>query len=117
LSWFALLILIVLTGEVGKIKGRWLQPLLFSLPVAVLVVLPALCERPFLVRVGKTCIAMALAILLLIPLRVLLGPTLGKHVRQHDPYPELATELVRRFPQVQTVVTEGTLLAGNLHFQ
>ena|SRR5690606_37182949 len=42
---------------------------------------------------------------------------LGKYVRQHLPFPELAAELAQRFPQVQTVVTDGTLLAGNLHFQ
>lgn len=116
-SFLALLLVVVLTGEVGKVKDRWLQPLLFSLPVALFVLVPQLPARPLFARIGKTCAAMALAILLLIPLRVLVGPILGKHVRQHLPIPALAAELAQRFPQVRTVVTDGTLLAGNLHFQ
>lgn len=116
-SFLALLLLIVLSGEVGRVKDRWLQPLLFSLPVALFVLLPLLPARPLLARIAKGCVVMALAVLLLIPLRVLLGPMLGKHVRQHLPFPELAADLAQRFPQVQTVVTDGTLLAGNLYFQ
>ncbi len=116
-SFLALLLVVVLTGEVGKVKDRWLQPLLFSLPVALFVLTPEFPARPLLARIGKACAAMALAILLLIPLRVLVGPMLGKHVRQHLPFPELAAELAQRFPQVRTVVADGTLLAGNLHFQ
>jgi len=45
------------------------------------------------------------------------GPALGKVGPPHHPYPELASELVRRFPATTTVVTEGTLIAGNLHFE
>lgn len=116
-SVLVLLLGLVLTGEVGRIKDRWLQPLLFSLPVALFLLMPELPARPLLARIGKACAAMALAVLLLIPARVVLGPMLGKHVRQHLPFPELAAELARRFPQVLTVVTDGTLLAGNLHFQ
>jgi hypothetical protein len=53
----------------------------------------------------------------MLPLRIYLGPTLGKYVRPHHPYPELTAELVRRFPKANTIVADGTLVAGNLHFQ
>lgn len=116
-SCLALLLVVVLTGEVGKIKDRWIEPLLFSLPVALFVLLPALPRKAMLIRVSQVVAGLALAILLLIPARVLIGPMLGKYVRQHYPYPELSDELTRRFPHVEVVVAGGTLLAGNLHFQ
>jgi 4-amino-4-deoxy-L-arabinose transferase-like glycosyltransferase len=116
-SFFALLTCMVLTGEVGKIKDRWMQPLLFSLPVACFVVLPVLAQSAVYRRILAATAVVALVILAAMPLRIYLGPVFDKHVRPHYPYPELSTQLARSFPKVQTVVTDQVQIAGNLHFQ
>lgn len=116
-SFFALLSLLVLTGEVSKIKDRWLQPLLFSLPLAFFVALPSLPKQEVFPRVARIAAIFAVAVLLLIPLRVCLGPAMNKYVRANYPYEQLATELHSRFAHAATILSEGTLTAGNLHFQ
>ncbi len=115
-SSFVLLIAIVLTGEVGKIKDRWMMPLLVSLPIAAFVMLPALRRR----QVGRTIqtasIAFALLVLIVLPLRLYLVSGISKIAPPHHPYAQLSHELERRFPDVRTVITDSTLLAGNLRF-
>lgn len=44
-SFLALLVCIVATGEVGKIKDRWMMPMLFSLPLAFLAMTPLLPKQ------------------------------------------------------------------------
>jgi hypothetical protein len=58
-----------------------------------------------------------LAILIGIPLRVQLGPYLGKYSRSHHPYPQLSDELEHRFPEANTLIVGEKLAAGNLYFQ
>jgi hypothetical protein len=114
--FLVLLLGVVLTGEVGKIKDRWMLPLLFSLPLAFFVVLPALPKKDVSQWIARIAGGIGLAVLLLIPARSYLGPMLGKYAASHLPFSQLTDELGRRFPQMTTVLTEGTLLAGNLHF-
>lgn len=116
-SFLAVLIAIVFTGEVGKIKDRWMMPLLFSLPLALFTVTPGLSRQAAFERLRPVVVAVGLLVLLLLPMRTWFGPVLGKVAPPHHPYPELASELVRRFPATTTVVTYGTLVAGNLHFE
>lgn len=116
-SFLILLIGIVLTGEVGKVKDRWMMPLLFSLPLAFFVMLPALRRRVVFERILRVCAVAGLAFLVLMPLRTYLGPVVGKISSPHYPYPQLAEDLEYRFPQVKTIVTGDTLIAGNLRFE
>jgi hypothetical protein len=116
-GFLAVLIAIVLTGEVGKIKDRWMMPLLFSLPLALFAVAPSLSRQAAFERLRPVVVAVGLLVLILLPMRTWFGPALGRVSPPHHPYPELASELVRRFPATNTVVTEGTLIAGNLHFE
>jgi len=112
-----LMTLMILSGQVGKIKDRWMQPLLFSLPVACFLAWPALA-RPEVARlIRQVAACMALLVLLGLPARVLLTPLLGKEVRAHHPYPELAAYLERQFPQAGLVLASDRLLGGNLYFQ
>ncbi|MGV3652724.1 MAG: glycosyltransferase family 39 protein [Noviherbaspirillum sp.] len=116
-AFFLLMTLLVLSGEVGKIKDRWMQPLLFSLPLACFMLWPALSRPQALRRILQVTAGVAIIILLALPGRVLLGPALGKHVRAHHPYPELSAELDRRFPEARTLVAGERLTGGNLYFQ
>ncbi|WP_123068898.1 glycosyltransferase family 39 protein [Massilia aurea] len=116
-SFLAVLVAIVFTGEVGKIKDRWMMPLLFSLPLALFALAPGLSRQAAFERLRPVVVGVGLLVLILLPMRTWFGPALGKVSPPHHPYPELASELVHRFPATTTVVTTGTLIAGNLHFE
>lgn len=115
-SFFAVMVLLVLTGQVGRIRSRWMQPLLYSLPLVLLVALPALANKTVFRRLTFFAGVVALAFLLMIPMRVYLGPKLERYTRPHYPFPELTARLADRFPHAGTVLTENTLMAGNLRF-
>jgi 4-amino-4-deoxy-L-arabinose transferase-like glycosyltransferase len=114
--FFALLTVLVLSGEVSKIKDRWMQPLLFSLPLAFFMIFPALAQADVFRRILRVVAVAAVVIMLGLVLRVYLGASSGKLVRAHHPYPQLAAEIGREFPDIRTVVTSSKLVAGNLHF-
>ncbi|HYD61897.1 MAG TPA: glycosyltransferase family 39 protein [Noviherbaspirillum sp.] len=104
-------------GYLLSAKGRWLQPLLFSLPLALFVVFPG-TARPLIFR-RMICIAgvVAACILAALALRPQVVPAMGKDLRIHQPYPELAAEVVRRFPHVPVLVGQNRHTAGNFRFQ
>ena len=111
------IIIIVLSGEVTRVKDRWMQPMLFSVPLLFFLLLPGLAQPAVFRRIIKVAAFAAACFLIALPLRVYLGPTYGRYVRAHHPYPALASELAQRFPQVHDVVATEKLIAGNLHFQ
>ena len=111
------IIIIVLTGEATRVKDRWMQPMLFSAPLLFFLLLPGLAQPAVFRRILKVAAVVAACFLIALPLRVYLGPSYGRYVRAHHPYPALTRELAQRFPQVHDVVTTDKLLAGNLHFQ
>ncbi|MEN3367750.1 MAG: hypothetical protein V7606_5024 [Burkholderiales bacterium] len=116
-GFLAWMMLLLLSGEVSTIQSRWIQPLLFSLPLVFFVVAPGWAQAAIYRRILYAAGLVAVTILLALPLRVYLGPAVGKHVRLHHPYPQLSGELMRRFPQAHTVIAGDGLLAGNLYFQ
>jgi 4-amino-4-deoxy-L-arabinose transferase-like glycosyltransferase len=116
-TFFALMCAILLTGHISNIKGRWLQQLLFPLPVLCFLLLPSLARADVYRRILQVVGVLAVAILIGIPLRVQLGPYLDKYSRSHHPYPQLSAELAQRFPQANTLIVGEKLAAGNLYFQ
>ena len=112
----ALLLALVLTGEVGTIKERWMIPLLFSLPLGVLVMFPVLAQDAICTAILRVSGAVALCLLALLPGRTWLGPAIGKEMTRHHPYAALADALPRHCPAARAIVTESLLSAGNLHF-
>jgi hypothetical protein len=113
----ALLLVLALTGEVGTIKERWMIPLLFSLPLGLFVMFPALRREELFADLRRIGIVVALGLLALVLLRNWLGPAFGKAMTFHHPYGALSSEVQRRCPQARTIVTESLLTAGNLRFQ
>jgi 4-amino-4-deoxy-L-arabinose transferase-like glycosyltransferase len=107
---------LALTGEVGTIKERWMIPLLFSLPLGLFVMVPALAREEIHADIRRIAVFVALCLLALLPLRLVLGPAFGKVMTQHHPYPQLAAAVERQCPLARTVVTESLLTAGNLRF-
>jgi 4-amino-4-deoxy-L-arabinose transferase-like glycosyltransferase len=115
-AYFGLIFIMVFAGEVSRIKDRWMQPILFTAPLVFFLLFPALAQVKVLRRILQVAGVAAVCILTALPLRVYLGPTTGKLIRAHYPFPALATELTRRFPEIDTVVTSDQPLAGNVHF-
>lgn len=116
-GYLGAIIIIVLSGEVTRVKDRWMQPMLFSAPLLFFLLLPGLAQPAVFGRIMKVAAFVAACFLIAMPLRVYVGPSYGKYVRAHHPYPALASELAQRFPQVHDVVATDKLLAGNLHLQ
>ena len=91
-------------------------PLLFSLPLGVFVMFPALGRDAIytdILRVGAVAV---LCLLVLVPARTWLGPLFGKEMTRHHPYAALAEAVRRHCPAARTIVTESLLSAGNLRF-
>ncbi|QJE00840.1 hypothetical protein HH212_13080 [Massilia forsythiae] len=104
------------TGQVGTIKERWMMPLLFPLPLAAFVLLPALRSARACAAIRRAAVAAGLLFLALLPARTWLTPAFGMVVVPHHPYERLADALRRACPAAQVVVTESLLSAGNLRF-
>jgi hypothetical protein len=111
-----LLAVLALTGEVATIKERWMIPLLFSLPLGLFVLFPALRRQEIFADIRHSAVFVALCLLALLPLRLWLGPAFGKEMTPHHPYAQLARAVERQCPAARTVVTESLLTAGNLRF-
>jgi 4-amino-4-deoxy-L-arabinose transferase-like glycosyltransferase len=113
----ALLLVLALTGEVGTIKERWMIPLLFSLPLGLFVMFPALRRDELFGDVRRIGVVVALGLLALVLLRNWLGPAFGKVMTYHHPYGQLSEAVQQRCPRARTIVTESLLTAGNLRFR
>ena len=91
-------------------------PLLFSLPLGLFVMFPALGRDDIYRDLTRVATVFALGLLAMLPLRTWLGPVLGKDMTRHHPYAGLAAAVERRCPPARTIVTESLLSAGNLRF-
>jgi len=112
----ALLLGLVLTGEVGTMKERWMVPLLFSLPLGMFVMFPTLAKDAVCADILRVSAVVALCLLALLPGRTWLGPVFGKEMTRHHPYAALSDALQRHCPAARAIVTESLLSTGNLHF-
>jgi len=112
-----LLLGVALSGQVGTIKDRWMIPVLFHLPLAAFVLVPALRLPRATRRVWRIALACAFGWLALLPLRVGVGSLAGRITTVHHPYAALARVVNGRCPGARAIVTESLLTAGNLRFR
>jgi 4-amino-4-deoxy-L-arabinose transferase-like glycosyltransferase len=117
LTCFVLLAAVVLSGEVSRLKVRWIVPLLFSLPLAFFIVVPALAQHTVYRRILRAAGVTTLIILVGFQLRAYVGPAFGKHSAAHYPYSQLSDELATRFPDVPVLIVGDMRDAGNMYFQ
>lgn len=108
LAAFACVTVLVLSGEVTKIKDRWMQPILFLSPLAFFAVFPSFARRAVCRSVLWTAGVFAVLILAGLSARA----HWGKNTRA--PFDELSAQLVRRFPQAKTLLASELTTAGNL---
>lgn len=99
-------------------KDRWLQPLLFLLPVWAFSLTGEHAIGAVRARLYLTlCGASAVSIILLMPLRILLGPAMGAPNRMNLDYATLAIRLEAAGAQHARIVAADPLSAGNLKLQ
>jgi len=109
LAAFACITVLVLSGELARIKSRWMQPILFLLPLAFLVLFPSLARRTMrriILWAAGVCAILILA-------GMLARGYLDKDTRA--PFGALSAQLMLRFPQADTVVANDLTVAGNLY--
>jgi hypothetical protein len=111
-----LLLGVACSGQAGTIKDRWMIPLLFHLPLAAFVLVPALRTPRVARRVWRIALVFGFACLALLPLRVAVGSLAGRITTVHHPYAALARAVNGRCPGARAIVTESLLTAGNLRF-
>lgn len=107
---------LVLSGELVHIQSRWLQPLLFSFPLAFFVFFPPASNsayRRMLVAMGVFAVILISAL----TLRPQLQAGLGRHPRILQPYADLAADIRQRFPDTDAFVVQDRFVGGNLRLQ
>ncbi|MGH8613878.1 MAG: glycosyltransferase family 39 protein [Gammaproteobacteria bacterium] len=109
-----LLLGLVLAFQVSSFKQRWMQPLLFAVPIYLLLQLrpwinALSCRR--LVALGTVIGMCTLAIL---PLRVLLPDAFEGHKRFNTPFDALAEDLRHHGFTRGVIATEDHWMGGNL---
>lgn len=107
---------LVLSGHLSSIKSRWLQTLLFPLPLACCVIFPP--KNPAVYRrLLMTAAAAGLLILVALTVRPQLKTAFGSGTRISEPYPALSAELVRRFGDFRVVAVQNRWVGGNIRMQ
>lgn len=112
------LLVAVLAGKVTYVKDRWLQPLLFIVPMAFFARLDekAVNERRFRLFLGLAASA-ALAIYLAFTLRVTAASTSGSFCRLNYPFEAFASDLRTLGFDKGIVISDDRFVAGNFHLQ
>lgn len=114
-AWAIIAIMVVLAIPLFSINAfhqRWLQPLLIAFPIlAAILVNGRLDVKRTRILAGLGAAAMLL-VLVVLPLRTICG--WGGDEPYLRPYPALAEQLRAKLPPNAFIMTEPTLLGGNL---
>ncbi|MDN4038905.1 MULTISPECIES: glycosyltransferase family 39 protein [Massilia] len=102
---------LVLSGELTSFKDRWMQPILFLLPLACFVIFPSLARRTVCREILQIAGMFAMIVLVGLSARAYLG----KNTRA--PYVELSATLLHCFPEAKTLIANELTDAGNLYLQ
>lgn len=113
----AVCLFMVFAFQVTVFKDRWMQPLLFFLPLALLPAMESALtyKRARLIRV----LAGLSAVLVLVglSLRAIAAPYTGSVTRFNMPYIELVSQLTAQVKLADIILAENSLLGGNLKLQ
>jgi hypothetical protein len=107
-----LLTVFVLLSGTNNVKNRWLQPLLFFMPLAV-ATLPGIRVRPYV----SMAIVLCLMVGLTLPGRTLLAGWSGKTSRPNLPYANIALELRQEVGDPGLIICDRELVCGNMRLE
>jgi 4-amino-4-deoxy-L-arabinose transferase-like glycosyltransferase len=104
---------LVLAGQLVHLQSRWLQPLLFSFPLAFFLFFPPRSDRVYR-RLLLTMAIFCMVLVTALALRPQIQSALGRHPRIFQPYGQLAAEVEARFPGVQAFAVQDRFVGGNI---
>ena len=115
---FFILFVVVIAGKVSYVKDRWLQPLLFVVPVFFFARISSALITParFKTFLGIVAIA-ALAIYITFATRVVGASYIGSFCRLNYPFSAFAEDLRKLNFTKGLIISDDRFLAGNFHFQ
>lgn len=111
------LLALVLVGGLSQLRNRWLQPLLFALPLAGWLLLPRLPSAAAWRRHERTTLALAALLLVGQIARAPLDGWRGRPGQLNEPVAALADGLRAVAPDVQVLVVHPPRLAAGLRGQ
>jgi hypothetical protein len=113
----AICILLVLGFEVTQVKERWLHPLLYGMPIAAALWsswrLPPRRLKAVLIVAG-VC---AIAVIVMLPARTVVGPVFGRTNLLNAPFADLAARIRTAGFDKGGILANSNKLGGNLRLQ
>jgi len=116
-SELALVSVLGAAGGVLGFKGRWMQPLLFFVPLYLLLKLRSRINRGSVRRLLVVAGVCAAASLSALGGRVLLADAFGEYTRFNTPFDALAEEIRARGFERGVILTDHHWMAGNLRLR
>jgi lipopolysaccharide core galacturonosyltransferase RgtB len=115
---FFILLVVVIAGKVSYVKDRWLQPLLFVVPIFFFArISPATITlarfKTFLSIVAFAAVAIYIAF----TIRVVGASYIGSFCRLNYPFTAFAEDLRKLNFTNGLIISDDRFLAGNFHFQ
>jgi 4-amino-4-deoxy-L-arabinose transferase-like glycosyltransferase len=111
---YALIVLAIIVFRISDVHDRWLQPILISSPLLAIAWLqPRLAAARLKCIVALACVVM-IAVTVSLHARIIFAERWGRTQPWNRPYDALAQQLKPTLAAASTVLTDTTLLAGNL---
>jgi len=111
---YGIIVLAIVVLRISEVRDRWLQPILVGSPVLAIAWLEDRLDAARL----KLILALAFAVMVLVTGalhgRIIWAERMGRTQPWNRPYDALAAQLKSPLAPVSTVITDTTLLAGNL---
>jgi lipopolysaccharide core galacturonosyltransferase RgtB len=117
IAGFALLLLLILVEHVTYLRDRWIQPLLFALPILLVGFVQEKLTEGAIRRLLGLSAFVAITVLTAINFTVIGANTLHRSHNLNIPYGGLAGELRAHGFQSGAIIANGFFLGGNLKKQ
>ncbi len=113
----AMLLLLVICTGATEFKERWFQPILIALPVLGVTVVQSRLDAPRRRRLVALSVLVMLAVICILPGRLLLAERLHREEPLTRPFAGLGAQMRPVIPDGSVLVCETRLLAGNLRLR
>lgn len=111
------LILAVLVLRITGFKDRWFEPIFISLPLLLFAFAKNWIERTHVKQIFILGGIIALAVLILIPGRILFAESVGFTQLLNAPFAKMKNELSAKLPPDALILAESKWLGGNIRLQ
>src|SRR6185312_14765697 len=111
---YGLIVLAIVVFRISNIRDRWLQPILISSPVLAIAWLQNRLDAVRLKWILALAVTAMIAVTAALHGRIIWAEQLQRTQPWNRPYDALARQLKSSIGSASTVITDTTLLAGNL---